>query len=157
MVRLNKSRIDYLEKFQQMIDEYNAGSVNVEAFFQQLIEFSRQLNEEDQRAVREELSDEELALFDLLTKPDIKLTRKQEIEVKKIARGLLDKLKQEKLVLDWRKRQRTQAEVRLCIEEVLDALPEVYTKEQYEQKCELAYHHIYESYFGAGRSIYAAA
>jgi len=52
MVRLNKSRIDYLEKFQQMIDEYNAGSVNVEAFFQQLIEFSRQLNEEDQRAVR---------------------------------------------------------------------------------------------------------
>ena len=46
-------------------------------------------------------------MFDLLTKPDIKLTRKQELEVKKIARELLEKLKQEKLVLDWRKRQRT--------------------------------------------------
>jgi len=44
-----------------------------------------------QRAVREELSEEEFALFDLLTKPDIKLTRKQEIEVK-ISRDLLDNL-----------------------------------------------------------------
>ena len=33
----------------------------------------------------------------------------------------------------------------------------VYTDEQYLQKCELAYHHVYESYFGAGKSIYAAA
>jgi len=96
-------------------------------------------------------------MFDLLTKPDIKLTRRQEIEVKRIARELLDKLKQKKLVLDWRKRQRTQAEVRLCIEEVLDALRDACTNEQYAQECELAYHHVYESYFGAGRSIYAAA
>ena len=92
MVRLNKTWIDYLEKFQQMIDEYNAGSVNVEAFFQQLIAFSRQLNEEDQRAVRDELSQEELVMFDLLAKPDITLTRTQELEVKKIVRELLDKL-----------------------------------------------------------------
>ena len=157
MVRLNKSRIDYLEKFLKMIDEYNAGSVNVEAFFQKLVEFSQQLNDEEQRAVREKLSEEELALFDLLTKPDIRLTKRQEIEVKTIAQELLAKLKQEKLVLDWRKRQRTQAAVRLCIEEVLDALPESYTDDQYEQKCELAYHHIYESYFGPGKSIYSAA
>jgi type I restriction enzyme, R subunit len=96
-------------------------------------------------------------MFDLLTKPEIRLTRKQEIEAKKIARKLLDKLKAELLVLDWRKRQRTQAAVRLCIKGVLDALPEAYTDEQYERKCEVAYQHIYESYFGAGRSVYAAA
>ncbi len=31
------------------------------------------------------------------------------------------------------------------------------TDEQHQQKCEWAYHHVYESYFGAGKSIYAAA
>jgi len=53
------------------------------------------------------LTEEELALFDLLTKPDPKLTKKQEVEVKKVAQGLLTKLKREKLVLDWRKKQQT--------------------------------------------------
>jgi type I restriction enzyme R subunit len=40
MVRLNKSRMNYLDKFQQMIDEYNAGSRNVETFFTELVEFA---------------------------------------------------------------------------------------------------------------------
>lgn len=79
-----------------MIDEYNAGSVHVEAFFQKVVELSQQLNDEDQRAVREELSDEELAMFDLLTKPEIRSTRAHEIELKKIARQLLNKLKAER-------------------------------------------------------------
>ena len=85
---------------------------------------------------------EELAVFDLLTKPGMKLTQKQEKEVKKIASELLTKLKEEKLVLDWRKRQKTQAGVRLCIETLLDDLPEVYTDEQYELKCEVLYQHV---------------
>jgi len=34
MVRLNHTRMDYLERFQRMIDEYNAGSMNIDEFFQ---------------------------------------------------------------------------------------------------------------------------
>ncbi len=40
MVRLNRTRMDYLEKFQKMIDDYNSGSLNVEEFFRQLREFA---------------------------------------------------------------------------------------------------------------------
>jgi type I restriction enzyme, R subunit len=76
--------------------------------------------------------------------------------VKKVAKGLLKTLKQERLVLDWRKRQQTKAAVRLCIAENLDRLPENYPKALYDQKCEQTYQHVYESYFGGGRSVYAA-
>ena len=61
-----------------------------------------------------------MAVFDLLTKPDPELNSKERQLVKKVARGLLEKLKQEKLVLDWRKRQQSRAMVRKAIKEVLD-------------------------------------
>lgn len=157
MVRLNKNRMNYLNKFQQMIDEYNTGSRNVETFFQELVEFAQELNVEDKRAISENLVEEELAIFDLLTKPNISLTEKEKQSVKKVAQELLATLKREKLVIDWRKRQRSRAAVQLTIEEVLDKLPENYSTELYQSKCQEVYQHIYDSYFGQGRSIYTAA
>ena len=118
-----------VEKLQRLIDEYNSGSMNVELFFEKLIELASELNEEDKRHIAEQLTEEELAVFDLLTKPDPTLTDKEEQAVKKVARGLLETLKREKLVLDWRKRQQSRAAVRVCIEETLDHLPTIYTPE----------------------------
>jgi type I restriction enzyme R subunit len=140
-----------------MIDEYNAGSINVETFFKRLVEFSRSLQEEEQRAIKENLSEEELAIFDLLTKPDMKLTKKQEQEVKKVAKELLETLKLEKLVLDWRKRQQSRAAVRQCIEVILDRLPEPFTTDVYRRKCDAVYQHVYDSYFGQDSSVYVTA
>lgn len=157
MVRLNKSRMNYLDKFQQMIDEYNAGSRNVETFFTELVEFAQELKVEDKRAIAENLEEEELAIFDLLTKPDITLTEKEKLAVKNVAKELLSTLKQEKLVLDWRRRQQSKAAVKVAIEEILDQLPESYSTEVYQRKCEEVYQHVYESYSGAGRSIYTTA
>jgi type I restriction enzyme R subunit len=158
MVRLNRTRTDYLEKFQRMIDEYNAGSYNIDEFFRRLTTFAQSLNEEEKRAISEQLTEEELALFDLLTKPDMKLSRKEEQAVKKAARDLLNTLKHEKLVLDWRKRQQSRAAVRLTIEKVLeDELPPAYSAELYQQKCEAVYQHVYDSYYGENRSLYAVA
>ena len=79
MVRLNRSRMDYLRQFQAMIDDYNAGAADVETFFANLIAFAQGLNAEDKRAIAENLTEEELAIFDLLTKPTIDLT-KQELD-----------------------------------------------------------------------------
>jgi type I restriction enzyme R subunit len=155
LVRLNKSRMDYLEKFQRMIEEYNAGSLNVELFFARLLAFAQELNEEERRGIAEQLTEEELAIFDLLTKPEMRLSKKEEQEVKKVAQELLETLKREKLVLDWRKRQQSRAAVRLTIEEVLDQLPTIYSPELYRQKCDAVYQHVYDSYFGLGRSVYA--
>jgi len=157
MVRLNKTRVDYLEKFQQMIDEYNQGAANLEEFFERLLKFVKELQEEEKRGVSEGLSEEELAVFDLITKPEMKLTKKEEGQVKKVARELLEPLKREKLVLDWRKTQATRAAVRVAVEDKLDELPRVFTREIYTQKCNVVYQHIFESYYGEGRSVYAAA
>jgi type I restriction enzyme R subunit len=154
MVKLNPTRMDFLEEFQKIVDEYNAGAENVESFFAKLMAFTKKLNEEDKRGIAENLTEEELVIFDLLTKPDVKLTKQEEIDVKKAAKALLETLKQEKLVLDWRKRQTTRAMVRYTIETVLDQLPRAYSKEMYEQKCDTVYQHFYETYSGQGKSIY---
>ena len=154
MVRLNKTRVDYLQKFQQMIDEYNQGAANLEEFFERLLKFVKELQEEEKRGVSEGLSEEELAVFDLITKPEMKLTKKEEGQVKSIARELLETLKREKLVLDWRKTQATRAAVRVAVEDKLDELPRVFTREIYTQKCNAVYQHIFESYYGEGRSVY---
>jgi type I restriction enzyme R subunit len=156
LVRANPTRLDYMERFQALIDEYNAGSLNVEQFFQQLLKFARSLNEEEQRGIAENLTEEELAVFDLLTKPDMRLSEKEGAEVRRVAQELLDTLKRERLVLDWRKRQQTRASVRLCIEQTLDKLPGVYTRELFGEKCDVVYHHVFDSYFGEGRSVYGA-
>lgn len=157
MVALNKSRIDFVEKFKEMIDEYNAGSMNVEEFFRQLVDFARTLTEEEKRAVSENLTEEELALVDILTKPDPVLSKAELAAVKKVAKDLLEKLKAEKLVYEWRKRQQSRAAVRLWIERELDALPRAFTPEVYERKCERTFEHVFNSYFGDGRSVYTQA
>jgi hypothetical protein len=103
---LNKTRMNFLEEFQRMIDEYNSGAANIETFFAHLMAFTQKLSEEDKRAISEELTEEELTIFDLLTKPEVALSKAEEREVKKVAKELLVKLKREKLVLDWKKSKR---------------------------------------------------
>jgi len=155
MVRLNKTRVDYLEKFKKLIDEYNAG-LDVQLFFDKALAFIKGLSEEDQRAVVEQLTEEELAVFDILTKPEIELTDAEKKQVKKAARGLLQSLKAGKLVIDWRKKQQARADVLRTVEVVLDGgLPRAYTPELYRTKCDLVYQHVYDSYFGEEKGVYA--
>jgi len=155
MVMMNRTRMDYLEHFQQMIDEYNSGAINVEVMFERLVKFTKDLSEEEHRHIGEQLSVEELAVFDLLTKPEISLMKKEREQVKKGARELLQTLKREKLVLDWRAKQQSRAAVRLAIEETLDLLPRAFPKQLYAEKCNLVYQHVFDSYFGPGRDVYA--
>lgn len=157
LVRLNPTRVDYAEKLQEMVDRYNEGSANVEEFFEQLQLFAQELTEEETRAVREELNEEELALFDLLSKPEPELTKAEAAEVKKVARGLLETLKEKYLVLDWKKRQATRAAVQVEIETKLDQLPEIYGSELYREKCSRVFEHVFEAYHGDGKSIYEEA
>jgi type I restriction enzyme R subunit len=106
MVRYNRTRMNYMEEFQAMIDAYNAGSMNAEEFFHRLMDFTKSLNDEEKRAVSEQLSEEELAVFDLLTKPEMEMNDADRNRVKSTARELLANLKAEKLVLDWIKAYR---------------------------------------------------
>jgi len=155
MVTENRTRVNYLERFQAMIAAYNAGSKNIEQFFAELMEFAQSLNEAEKRGIAEGLSEEELAIFDILTKPTPKLTKKEEEKVKVVAKELLETLKREKLVLDWREKQQARAAVRQTITRILRTLPgEVYPLDIRREKIDLTYCHIYDNYKGAGQSIY---
>ena len=54
--------------------------------------------------------------------------------------------------------QQVRASVRVTIETMLDkGLPRAYTPEVYQEKSDLVYQHVFDNYFGAGRSVYAVA
>ncbi len=155
LVMYNKTRLELLEKFKEMVENYNNGTIDIDIFFEQLVTFTKELDEEEKRTISENLSEEELAIFDLLLKKEI--TRKEREIIKLASMELLKTLKVEKLVLDWRKKQQTRAGVRLAIEEILDnRLPESYSINLFNIKCNLIYQHIFDSYFGAGQSIYSS-
>lgn len=67
------------------------------------------MDEEEKSALSENLTEEELALYDLLLKDD--LTEEENDMVTQAAKELLDVLKREKLILDWRKKQQTKVAV----------------------------------------------
>ena len=154
-VRKNPMRLDLAERFRRLIDEYNAGTHNLEEFLRRLKAINDELTDEEQRAVREDLSEAELAIYDLLTKPEPELTDAEARKVKGAARKLLAHVA-DKLVLDWKKQQQTRAAVKVAIRDVLDEeLPEVYGPDLFRTKVGSVFDHIFASYFNDGRSVYA--
>ncbi|WP_420625598.1 HsdR family type I site-specific deoxyribonuclease [Candidatus Poriferisodalis sp.] len=153
-VRKNPTRLELAERFRRLIEEYNAGAHNLEEFLRRLKAINDELTEEEERAVREDASEAELAIFDLLTKPEPELNASEAMKVKGAAKKLLEHI-EEKLVLDWKRRQQTRSAVRVAVGTVLDAeLPDVYGPELFDQKVDAVYGHIYASYFDDGRSVY---
>jgi len=157
LVRLNPVRVDLVERFEKLVADYNAGSMNTETFFQELLAFGKTLTEEEARALSEGLSEELLAIFDLLMRPAPPLSEAEQALVKRVAEELLAILKRDKIVLDWRKQQGTRAAVRVAVEETLDRLPEAYTRQLYAQKCDAVYQHVFDSYWDDGHSVYDRA
>jgi len=107
--------------------------------------------------VRENLSEEELVIFDILTRPAPALSADERAEVKKVARDLLSRLKT-LLVLNWRQKSAARSSLKLAIEDTLDSgLPRAYTPELYGQKCSAIFEHEYESYPEGDAGVYAGA
>jgi type I restriction enzyme R subunit len=106
---------------------------------------SRSLSEEQQCHVRESMTEEELVIFDILTRPAPELSERERAEGKKVARELLTRLKQ-LLVLNWRQKSTARSPLKLTIEDVLDTLPPVYDRPLYAQRCSALFEHVYDSY-----------
>ena len=157
LIRLNKTRVDFAEKFEELIESYNNGSRNIEELFEELLKLSRSLSDEQMRHVRENLREEELAIFDILTRPAPDLSADERSEVKKVARELLARLKQ-LIVIDWRQRSMARSQVQLTIEDLLDSgLPRIYSPDLYRQKCSAVFQHFYENYSDKDVSVYSMA
>jgi len=155
MIQLNRTRADFAEKFEALIESYNAGSRSIEELFEELVKLSNSLSVEEERHVREHMSEEELVIFDILTRPAPELSPDERAEVKKVARDLLSKLKG-LLVLNWRQKLTARSQLKLLIEDTLDTgLPRAYTPQIYEQKCAAVFEHVYESYPERDVGVYA--
>jgi type I restriction enzyme R subunit len=155
LIRLNKTRADFAETFEELIESYNNGSRNIEDLFEDLLKLSRNLNVEQERHVRENMSEEELVIFDILTRPAPELSADERAEIKKVARELLNRMKL-LLVLNWRQKSSARSQLKLTIEDVLDTgLPSTYTRDLYRQKCSALFEHVYESYPERDAGVYA--
>ena len=154
LVRLNRTRADFAEKFEALIESYNNGSRNIEQLFEELLKLSNSLDEEQERHVRENLSEEELVIFDILTRPAPELTTAERDQVKRVAKDLLTRLKQ-LLVLNWRQKFAARSKLKLAIEDTLDTLPVAYDRPLFAQKCSALFDHVYESYPERNAGVYA--
>lgn len=155
MIQLNRTRADFAEKFETLIESYNTGSRSIEQLFDELVRLTNSLTDEQERHVRENVSEEELVIFDILTRPAPELTTDERAEVKKVARELLGRLKA-LLVLNWRQKSSARSQLKLTIEDTLDTgLPRAYTPELYNQKCSAVFEHMYESYPERNAGVYS--
>ena len=114
---------------------------------------SRQLSEEEQRSAREGLEEPELAIFDLLTRPDPPLEADERERVKGISRKLMTHI-QDRLVLDWRCKAETREAARGLVKDVLDQLPDAYDEETWNRKAGIVFDHIFASFYDDGSSVY---
>jgi type I restriction enzyme R subunit len=157
MIQLNRTRADFAEKFEALIESYNAGSRSIEELYQELLDLSNNLNQEQERHVRENVTEEELVIFDILTRPAPDLSPEERTAVKKAARELLARLK-ELLVINWRQKSTARSQLKLAIEDTLDlGLPRAYTPELFNLKCSAVFEHVYESYPERDSGVYASA
>jgi type I restriction enzyme R subunit len=155
MIELNPTRADFRDKFEEMIEAYNNGSRNIEDLFNELVALGKSLSEEQKRHVRENMTEEELVVFDILLRPAPELTTEERAEVKKVARDLLARLKA-LLVINWRQKSSARSQLKITIEDVLDSgLPRKFTPELYQQKCSALFEHMYEKYPERNAGVYA--
>jgi len=152
MLQQNATRTDFAQRLQQIIDTYNAGGSSTENYYEDLMQFTEDLRAEDERHIREGLTEDELELFDLLKKD--KMTQDETQKVRLAAKSLLHRLLQERpkvLVQDWYKDNQTQKMVRSAVEQVLDRdLPESYDRVLFREKCDNVFHLVLE-YASHGR------
>jgi type I restriction enzyme R subunit len=147
MLGHNPLRMDYYKKYQEIIADYNREKdrATVEATFAQLVALAASLDAEQRRAAEEGLSEDELALFDLLFKDNISKTDRERL--KQASKGLLSSL-QELLrpMQDWTEKAATQAEVKVFILNTLyRSLPQPpFTDEEIERASDNVYSFVWQ-------------
>ena len=145
MLARNPSRMDYQQKYEEIVHDYNRekNRVNIEETFRRLMTLMDELDAEQKRAIEEGLSEDELALFDLLKKDD--LAKADRERVKQASRSLLASIRARLSELDrfWEKEQ-TKADVEVFIlDEVYASLPTPpFTAEEKKIVADEVYAHV---------------
>lgn len=149
MLFTNPERINYYERYQKIIDDYNSEQdrATIEKTFMDLMDLANKMNQEEQRYVREGFkSDEELTLYDMLFRNDL---NKNDIKkLKTVAAELLNKIKAKISEYDhWTDKQETKAAVDNLIRDTLWAeLPECYDEASIWGYRQRIYEYVYTHY-----------
>lgn len=147
MLARNPTRMDYQRKYEDIVADYNREKdrTTIEETFRRLVELVNSLDEEQIRATREGLREDELALFDLLQKEGLDKTSRE--RVKQASRELLASINAQLAELDrfWEK-ERTKAEVEIFIlDSVFAQLPTPpFTAAEKETIAATVYGHIFQ-------------
>lgn len=149
MLFTNPERINYYERYQQIIDDYNSEQdrATIEKTFMDLMDLANSMNQEEQRYAREGFtSDEELSLYDMLFRED--LSKNDIKKLKEVAATLLQKIKAKISELDhWTDKQETKAAVDNLIRDTLWAeLPECYDEVSISVYRQQIYEYVYTRY-----------
>ena len=149
MLTCNPQRLDYYDRYQTIIQEYNdeKNRAEIERIFDELMKLANDLDREQKRYVREGFSsDEELSMFDLLCKPD--LTKQEIATIKKVAVDLLTKVKTRISELDHCfDKAETKANVQNLILNILwTNLPDCYEDDSITTYRERIYEYFYMRY-----------
>ncbi len=152
LMERNPLRTNFQRHYEDIVEAYNREKdrPSIEKTFEELVRLVQELDEEESRAVREGLDEESLAIFDLLKKQE--LTPQERGRIKKVAKGLLETLKGEKLRIDhWQEKESTRDAVRTAIHDFLwseaTGLPvESYTEEEVKGRSEEIFRHVYRVY-----------
>ena len=149
MLFANPKRINYYECYQQIINDYNSEQdrATIEKTFMDLIDLAGQMNQEEQRYIREGFADdEELTLYDMLFRDD--LSKNDIKKLKEVAAMLLQKIKEKISELDhWTDKQETKAAVDNLIRDTLWAeLPECYDEVSISAYRQKIYEYVYTRY-----------
>lgn len=149
MLFTNPERINYYERYQQIIDDYNSEQdrATIEKTFMDLMDLANSMNQEEQRYVREGFaSDEELSFYDMLFRED--LSKNDIKKLKEVAATLLQKIKTKISELDhWTDKQETKAAVDNLIRDTLWAeLPECYDEVSISVYRQQIYEYVYTRY-----------
>ncbi|MCC8174359.1 MAG: DUF3387 domain-containing protein [Odoribacter sp.] len=141
MLQQNSTRSDFATRLQNIIDRYNAGNQENEKIFEELLRYKESLSEEQQRATREGLTEEELEIFDLLKKEN--LTKDETQKVKLDAKELLAKLKVNQctiFIYEWYKNTEQHAKAFDLVRDTLnDYLPDSYDRNLFTVKRDLVF------------------
>ena len=149
MVFANPKRIDYYERYREIIQNYNGEQdrATIEKTFLDLMDLADRMSREEQRYAREGFaSDEELSLYDMLFRDD--LSKNDIKKLKTAASDLLRKIKTKISELDhWTDKQETRAVVDTLIRDVLwETLPECYNNDDITEYREKVYEYVFTRY-----------
>jgi type I restriction enzyme R subunit len=116
-MRKNPHRYKSLyERLKELIEKYNAKTLEASEIIEKLVEIAREFREKIQEGKRLDLTEDELAFYDMLLSKRIFENYE---EVKEIAKLIVEKMGGYVTIADWNKKETIKAKIRKALKDVL--------------------------------------